>query len=252
LYFINFGIEKTNNGRFGVRIVRKTKVKKLQAVDENDFSDVMSSSAWTDDKSDDSGKLGKPGRNRCVKGRAKRCFKRNKVAPAAEKDEAWSKTSTRTLQRATNKDCPSQEIGNTKRMELAEEDGKMTLKTSRQELDLTTGKQIKLDRDETHECSSSFGTDLSQFLTMDNLSVCDSDGSSCALFSLDEDNVSDVCNTNEVVVKLREANTSGEPEKKSVLSKFLSRLKCGPKATKARKIYPRLLCLIIFFSIPFL
>ena len=151
LYFINFGIEKTNNGRFGVRIVRKSKVKKLQAVDENYLYDVMSSSAWTDDKADDGGKLGKPGRNRCGKGRAKRGFKRSKVAPEVEKDEAWSKTSAKTP-RAANKDCPYQEIGYTKRMELVE-DSKMTLKTSRQELDLTTGKQIKLDRDETHECS---------------------------------------------------------------------------------------------------
>lgn len=102
------------------------------------------------------------------------------------------------------------------------------------------------------QCSSSaFGTDLSQFLTTDDFSVCDSDGSSCDLFS-EEDNVSDVCNTNEIVVKLREASTSEETEKKSVLSNFLSRFKCGPKTTKARKIYPRLLCLITFFSIPFL
>ena len=247
LYFINFGIEKTNNGRFGVRIVRKSKVKKLQAVDENYLYDVMSSSAWTDDKADDGGKLGKPGRNRCGKGRAKRGFKRNKVAPAAEKDEAWSKTSGKTP-RAANKDCPYQEIGYTRRMELAEEDGKMTLKTSCQKWDLTTGKQIKLDIHETRESSSSLGTDLSQFLnvlnapTMDNFNVCNSDGSPCELFS-NEDNVpraSDVCITNEVVVDLRESSTSEETrkrnEKKSILSNFLSRFNRGPNTTKVRKI----------------
>ena len=37
-------------------------------------------------------------------------MKRNKVALAAEKDEAWSKTSAKTP-RAANKDCPCQEIG---------------------------------------------------------------------------------------------------------------------------------------------
>jgi len=250
LYFINFGIEKTNNARCGVRIVRKSKVKKLQAVDENDLYDVMSSSAWTDDKADDGGKLGKPGRNRCGKGRAKRGFKRNKVDPAAEKDEAWSKTSGKTLQRAANKDCPCQEIGYTKRMELVEEDGKMTLKTSCQKWDLTTGKQIKLDIDETRESSSSLGTDLSQFLNVlnppatDNFNVSvNSDGSSCELFS-NEDNVpgaSDVCITNEMVVDLRESRTSEETrkrtEKKSVLSNFLSRFNREPNTTKVRKIH---------------
>ena len=169
------------------------KSKKLQAVEENNSYDAMSSSAWADDKADDSGKLDKPERNRGGKRRAKRGFKRNKVAPAAEKDEAWSKTSRKTLQRAANKDCPYQEIGYTKRMEFVEEDGKMTLKTSCQKWDLTTGKKIKLDIDETRESSSSLGTDLSQFLNVlnapatDNFYVCNSDGSSCDLFS-NEDN----------------------------------------------------------------
>ena len=246
LYFINFGIEKTNNGRFGVRIVRKSKVKKLQAVDENNFYDAMSSSAWTDDKADDGGKLDKAGRNRGGKRRARRRFKRNKVAPAAEKDEAWSKTSAKTPRAANKYTC--QEIGYTKRMEPVEEDGKMKLKTSFQKWDLTTGKRIKLDVDETHESSSSFGTDPSQFLnvlnapTTDNFNVCDSDGSSCDLFSIEDvPGAGDVCITNEMVVDLTETSISEETgkrtEKKSALSNFLSRFNRGRNTAKVRKIH---------------
>jgi len=98
--------------------------------------------------------------------RGKRGFKRNKVAPATEKDEAWSRTSAKTPRVANKYRC--QEIGYTESEELVEEDGKLTLKTSHQKWDLTTGKEIKLDIDETHESSSSFGTDLSQFLNVLN------------------------------------------------------------------------------------
>ena len=247
LYFINFGIEKTNNSRFGVRIVRKSKVKKLQAADENDFYDVMSSSAGANDKVDVGEKLGKQGKNCDGKRRAKRGFKRNKVAPAAEKDEAWSKSSAKTPRAANKYRC--QEIGYTESEELVEEDGKMTLKTLRQKWDLTTGKEIKLDIDETHESSSSFGTDLSQFLNVlnspnaDNFNVCNSDGSSCDLFSI-EDNVPAGARgdhvTNETVVDLTEGNTSEKTGKrtwkKSALSNFFLRFNRGPKTTKVRKI----------------
>ena len=78
-YFINFGIERTSNSRFGVRIVRKTKLKKFQAVDGSDFYDVTSSQVG---ESDNCGE----------KKKRKKASKRNKVAPAPAKDEAWSKT----------------------------------------------------------------------------------------------------------------------------------------------------------------
>ena len=52
LYFIKFAIERTNNSRFGIRIVRKTKQKKFQAVKENDFYDVTSSYAGEGDNYD--------------------------------------------------------------------------------------------------------------------------------------------------------------------------------------------------------
>ena len=129
LYFINFGIVKTNNSRFGVRIVRKSKVKKLQAVDEEDFYDAMSPSAGADDKVDDGGNLSKREKNCDGKRRAKRDFKRNKVAPAAEKEQAWSKASAKTP-RAANK-YRYQEISYTESENLVEENGQMTLKTSR-------------------------------------------------------------------------------------------------------------------------
>lgn len=124
----------------------------------------------------------------------------------------------------------------------------MTLKTSRQKWDHKTGKEVKLDIDDTRESSWSLGTDLSQFLnvlnspTTDDFNVCNSDGSSCDLFS-NEDNVpgtSGVRVINEMVVDLTEANTSEETwkrtEKKSALSNFLLRFNRGSKTTKVRKI----------------
>ena len=92
LCFINFGIERTNTNRFGVRIVRKTKQKKLKAVKEEDFFDVTSSCAGEGDKYD-------------RKKKRKRAFKRNKVAPAAGTEEAWSKTNRKKA------DEPSSTIG---------------------------------------------------------------------------------------------------------------------------------------------
>jgi len=60
-----------------------------------------------------------------------------------------------------------------------EEDGKMSLKTSRQKWDLTTGKQIKLNRGESLESSSSVDTDLSQFLNDLNSPTTDNFNMSC-------------------------------------------------------------------------
>ena len=247
LYFINFGVVKTNNSRFGVHIVRKSKVKKLQRVDEYDFYDVMSAPAEEDDKVDDGGKLSKREKNGDGKRRAERILKRNKVAPAVEKEDAWSKTSTKTPGAANKHRC--QEISYTESESLVEENGKMTLKTSRQKWDLKTGQEIKLDVDETRESSSSFSTDLSaQFLNVlnspatDSFKMCNSEGSSCDLFS-SMDNVpgtSGVRFTNEMVVDLTEGNASEESgkksEKKSALCNFLSWFSRGPKTTKVRKI----------------
>ena len=243
LYCINFGVQKTNNSRFGVRIVRKSKVKKLQPVDEYKFYDVNSAPAEEDSKVDDGGKLSKRV-NGGDKRRAKRVFKRHKVAPAAEK-EAWSNTSAKTLPAANKHRC--QEISYTESENLVEEDGKMTLKTSRQKWDLKTGKEIKLHIDETRESSSSFSTDLSQFLNVlnspatDNFNICNSDGSSCDLFST-KDNVpgtSGVRVSNEMVLDLTEGNSSEKSgkktEKKSALSNFFSWFNRGPKTTKVRK-----------------
>ena len=244
LYCINFGVQKTNNSRFGVRIVRKSKVKKLQPVDECNFYDVMSAPAEEDGKVDDGGKLSKRV-NGDGKRRAKRVFKRNKVVPAAEKEEAWSNMSAKTPRAANKHKC--QEISYTESENLVQEDGKITLKTSRQKWDLKTGKEIKLDIDESRESSSSFSTDLSQFLNVsnspatDNFNMCDSDGSSCDLFSTKDyvPGTSGVRVTNEMVVDLTEGNSSEESgkktEKKSALSNFFSWFNRGPRTTKVRK-----------------
>ena len=177
LYFINFAIERTNNSRFGIRIVRKTKQKKFQAVKEYDFYDVTSSYAGEGD--------------RCHgKKKRKKAFKRNKAAPASGKEES--------------------------------------------------------------ESSSPVGTNpTSSFLKVltppraDNFNVCSSgqyQDSSCDLFCPVDDvpGPSGVGVKNEVIMNLTEDNewvdTGKRIEKKSALSNFLSKFKCGPKTTKARKI----------------
>ena len=92
LCFISFGIERTNTNRFGVRIVRKTKQKKLKAVKETDFYDVTGSYAVKND-------------NYYGMKKRKKAFKRNKVVPAPGKQEAWSKTNGKKV------DEPSSTVG---------------------------------------------------------------------------------------------------------------------------------------------
>ena len=236
LYLISFGIERTNNNIFGVRIVRKTKLKKFQDVDGNEFYDVTSSRAAESDNCDG-------------KKKRKKAFKRNKVAPAPKKEEAWSKSNGK-KPRAASKYLV-QESCYTDHTETVEEDDKMTLKTSLQKWDLKSGKEIKLGKDETDE-SSSFGTDLmSSFLnvltppTADNFNVCNPDtylGSSCDLFCPEDDipGPSGVGIKNEVILDLTEDNdwmdTGRRIEKKSALSNFWSKFKRRPKITKVRKI----------------
>jgi len=235
---MSFGIERTNNSRFGIRVVRKTKLKKLQAVGGNDFYDMTSSHAEEGDNHD-----GK-------KNKKKKAFKRNKVAPAPEKEEAWCKTNGK-KPRAANKYLV-QESCYTEHTEIVEEDGQMTFKTSLQKWDLKTGREIKLGKSETDESSSSVGTDLmSSFLnvltpsTADNFNVCNSDpyqGSSCDLFCPEDDvpGPSGVGDRDEVIIDLTEdndwVNTSKCTKKKSALSNFLSKFKRAPKTTKVRKI----------------
>ena len=236
-YFINFGIERTSNSRFGVRIVRKTKLNIFQAVDGSDFYDVTSSQVGESDNCDG-------------KEKRKKASKRNKVAPAPAKDEAWSKTNGK-KPRATNKYLV-QESCYTDHTEIVEEDGKMTLKTSLQKWDLKTGKEIKLDKNEPEESSSSVNKELmSSFLnvltppTADNFNVCNSDpyqGSSCDLFCPIDDvpGPSGVGVKDEIIIDLTEDNdwvdTGKCIKKKSALSKFLSNFRRGPETTKVRKI----------------
>ena len=166
LYFISFGIERTNSNRFGVRIVRRTKPKKLQRVKETDFYDVTSSYAEEDD-------------NYHGKRKRKKAFKRNKVAPAPGKQEAWSNTHGKKVV-----DEPSSTVG-----------AVLTPPTA----------------DDFNECNS----DMSQ-------------GSSCDLFCPKDDipGPSGVVVKNEVTMDLTE-DTGKRTEKKSALSKFLSKFKRG-------------------------
>lgn len=237
LYFISFGTERTSNSRFGIRIVRKTKLKKFRAVDSSDFYDLTSLHAEESDNCDG-------------KKKRKKALKRSKVVPAPGKDEAWSNTNGK-KPRAANKSLV-QESCYTDHTEIVEENGKMTLKTSLQKWDLKTGKQIKLDKTATDESSSSVSTDfMSSFSnvltppTADNFNVCNSDpyqGSSCDLFCPIDDvpGPSGVDVKNEIILDLTEDNdwvdTGKCIKKKSALSKFLSKFRRGPETTKVRKI----------------
>ena len=79
---------------FGLFVVRKSKVKKRQAADENDFYDVTSSSRL--------GRMTKLEENwvneeRIVMWRdVQREVLKETVAPAPEKEEAWTETSAKT------------------------------------------------------------------------------------------------------------------------------------------------------------
>ncbi len=240
LYFISFGIERTNNSRCGFRIVRKTKVKKLKVVDDDEFYDVTSCHAEVNDKVDDGRKLGKRRKNGDVKKRERKAFRINRVAPAPEV-EAWRKTSGKTPRAENKYICV--ESCYTATTVFVEEDGKMVLKRSAQKWDTKTGKEIKLDNNETNESSSSVDTDPSSFLsvltprTTDNFNLCD-------LFYHEDDDVpgpSSDCVMNEMVLDLTDAkeweDTGKRAKKKSTLSNFLSRFqRSGPKTTKVHKI----------------
>ena len=245
LYFIHVGIERTSDNRYRFRTVRKTKVEKLKAVNEDDFFNLTNSHAGGSDNLDYSGTLDKPGRNSGHgKKRGKKRFKRNKVAPAPHV-EAWKKAP-----RVANS-CMRQEICYSSKIVIEEEDGKLTLKRSTQKWDTKTGKEIKLDKtDSTDSSSTSVGSDPSSFLnvltpvTNDNFNLCNPNGSSCDLSRYEDDNVpgpSGVQAGKETVLGLTDdkawVETKKHEERKSTLSNFLARFKrSGPKTTKVRKL----------------
>ncbi|KAJ7378425.1 hypothetical protein OS493_022959 [Desmophyllum pertusum] len=88
---MTFGLERTTNSRFGVRIVRKTKVKKLQCVNEEEFYGVVSSHAEVSDKVDQ----GETSAKRGTKKRLRKMFNRNKIAPAPQ-EQGWKITGEKT------------------------------------------------------------------------------------------------------------------------------------------------------------
>ena len=245
LYFINVGFEKTSDNRYRFRTVRKTKVEKLKAFNEDDFYDLMNSHGGESDKVDYSGTLDKPGRNSGHgKKRGKKRFKRNKVAPAPHV-EAWKKAP-----RVANS-CMRQEICYSSKIVIEEEDGKLTLKRSTQKWDTKTGKEIKLDKTDSTDCSSSsVGSDPSSFLnvltpvTNDNFNLCGLNGSSCDLSRHEDDDVpgpSGVQPGQETVLDLTDGKawveTKKPDDKISTLSNVLARFKrSGPKTTKVRKL----------------
>ena len=95
LYLMNFSPERSASSRFGFRVVRKTKVQKLQSVDDSVLYGIVSSEAELRDKGIFSAKS-KRGANYEVDGRTRarrrKLFSgRNKVAPVLHvREEAWT------------------------------------------------------------------------------------------------------------------------------------------------------------------
>ena len=90
--------------------------------------------------------------------------------------------------------CMRQEICYSSTTVIEEENGKLTLQRSTQKWDTKTGKEIKLDKTDATDCSStSVGSDPSSFLnvltpvTDDNFNLCNPSGSSCDLFNYEDD-----------------------------------------------------------------
>ncbi|KAJ7356145.1 hypothetical protein OS493_026528 [Desmophyllum pertusum] len=203
---MKFGLERTSNSRFGIRIIRKTTVKKLQSVDEEEFYGIASSDTGVSDKVDHSGKSAK----RRTK-RGKKAFRRNKVAPAPQK-QGWKITGAKTP-RAANKH--------------REEDSYTQFSTILVEEDLEDG------------TLSSYGTTP---LRMDSYNVvCSSTGLSSDPSVYDEEDMpgpSDNYLTHQVTLNLTDhawEDTNKHTDKKSALANFLSKFKRGAKTTKVHK-----------------
>ena len=96
LYLMNFSLKRSSNSRFSFRIVRKTKVEKLQPIGESEFYGIVSSEAEMREKGIFGGKS-KRGANYEVNGqkRGRKLFwKRNKVALVVHvREEAWTNSS---------------------------------------------------------------------------------------------------------------------------------------------------------------
>ena len=218
MFLISFGLKRVDDSRFRFRIVRRTKVKKLQKVNENDFYGIVSSEAGTSGEENSGDDFAEQGNSFSEKKQKKKRarFKKNKVVPT-EDTYAWTKASTKTPQAASRyeeENCCSSS------MVLAEESYK----------------------------SSSLGTDLSSFLnvlpppTPDNFNVCNTDKPSGDQPISDEDvpNTNERgCVLNQVALNLTEGNAWEETDKgtnkKSALSNFIARFKDRPKTTKVRK-----------------
>ena len=244
LYLMNFSLERSSSSRFGFRVVRRTKVQKLQSVDDSVFYGIVSSEAELRDNGI-YGAKSRRGANYEVdgqkRGRGRKLFsRRKKVAPEVHvREEAWTEKSENkiAMYRDSEGSCSYREEG-----------GKVTMGRS-ERWNTKTGKQIRTEEKQTQPSSSYSFMDM--FLndltppSVDNFQTCLSNGLPCDPFfvELKVDDVNDVPSTSggisHVTLNLRKGEAWAEEvkltDKKSKLTKFLSRFKRA-KTTKVKKI----------------
>lgn len=243
---MNFNLARSSGSRFGFRVVRETKVEKLQSVDENEFHDIGSSEAGLPDKKVWRGKS-KRGSNYEVNGpkRGKKLFSRNKVAPMERvRGKAWTRSSEKKRARKMESECGYNNL------RVPDEAGRATRKRSFQHWNTNTGKEI-IKTEEKQLIQPSFFSDnhLASFLNdltpsfAVNFVTCQSNGLPCDASFVEEtaDDLSSLSGgaVSHVTFSFKRGEAWAEEvkhgEKKSALNKFLSRFKRA-QTTKVKKI----------------
>lgn len=244
---MNFSLARSSGSGFGFRVVRETKVEKLQSVDENEFHDIGSSEAELRDKGVCRGKSKRGSDyevNEAKQGR--QLFSRNKVAPMERVGgKAWTRSSKRKRARNMESECGYNNL------RVPDEAGRATRKRSFQQWNTKTGKEIiKTEEKQLIQPSLSSDNQLASFLndltpsSAVNFVTCQSNGLPCDASFVEEtaDDVSSVSGgaVSDVTFSFKRGEAWAEEvkhgKKKSALNKFLSRFKRA-EATKVKKIH---------------
>lgn len=242
LYLVNFSIEKSPSSRFGFRVVRETKVEKLQTVNENEFFDVVGSEGERRKRRVERGKS-KRGVNYEVNGPklGRKLFSRNKVAPMVpDREEAWTEASEK--KKAAN-------VESHRGLRVMGDHGRPTEKHSLEYLNSKTAREIKTSEKTEPSLSrdnliASFFNDLTPPSAV-GFSTCQSNGLPCDPFFVEEASDDDVTSSSVGAISYSTLNLrkgkAWEEEfklkhKKSTVNKFLSRFK-RVKKTKVKKVH---------------
>ena len=245
IYFMNFSLARSSGSRFGFRVVRETKMEKLQSVDENEFHDIGSSEAELRDKRVCRGKS-KRGSNYEVNGpkRGRKLFARNKVAPMERvREKAWTRSSENKRTRNMESECGYNNL------RVPDEAGRATRKRSFQHWNTKTGKEIIKTEEKQSQPSFSSGNHLTSFLndltppSAVNFITCQPNGLPCDVSIVEE--TADVVPSlssgafSHVTFSFKRGQAWAEEVKrggkKSALNTFFSRFKRG-ETTKVKKL----------------